>query len=77
MACTANRTSSLWHNFVSDTDHWKETDLEYATLCQQDKEISDKPEVAPLVTKGAKKVWIDAKTAHLEGSPAPKQSSGT
>ena len=74
MACTASRTSSPWHNFVSDTDHW--TGENGATLCTSESGIYPKPETAPMVTKGAKKIWIDAKTATLEGSPAPKFSSG-
>ena len=68
MACTASRTSSPWHNFVSNTEHW--TEINGETLCSHNGGIYNKDEVASIVAKGAQKIWIEAKSATLEGSPS-------
>merc|ERR1712241_612418 len=65
--CTASRASSPWYNFVSDTDHW--TESKGATLCQSEGGIAKDPYFAPIISKGAKKIWIDEQNAILMGSP--------
>ena len=70
MMCVASRTSSPWHNFVTDTEHWEEESG--ANLCLNDGGIYNHPKVASIQEIGAKNIWIDAKTATFEGSPPPK-----
>ena len=70
MHCTASSASSPWQNFVSDTYNW--TEENGAAICQSEGGIYSMDEVAAIVNKGAKKIWIDAKTATLNGSPTGK-----
>ena len=74
MLCQASRNSSPWHNFVTDTDHWKE--VNGATLCLNNGGIYNRDEMAPMKTIGAKCIWADTQAATFEGSPSPKFSPG-
>ena len=74
MLCQASRTSSPWHNFVTDTDHWKEENG--ATPCLNNGGIYNRNEMKSLKTNGAKCIWTDAQTGTFLGSPAPKFSPG-
>ena len=69
LRCTASRSSSPWHNFISDIDHWKiENDT---TPCQGGFSGRDEiPFIAALKSFGAKKIWNNEKIATLRGSPA-------
>ena len=67
MMCIASRTASPWHNFVTDTVHWKEESG--ASLCLNDGGIYSHALVASIAAIGAKNIWTDAKTATFEGSP--------
>jgi len=69
LRCTASRSSSPWHNFISDIDHWKvEND---ATPCEGVYSGRDEiPFIAALKSFGAKKIWNNKKIATLRGSPA-------
>jgi len=69
LRCTASRSSSPWHNFISDIDHWK---VENDTIpCQGDFSIRDEiPFIAALKSFGAMKIWNNEKYATLRGSPA-------
>ena len=51
MMCVASRTSSPWHNFVTDTDHWEEESG--ANLCLNDGGIYNHPKVASIQAIGA------------------------
>ena len=69
LRCTASRSSSPWHNFISDIYHWK---VENDTIpCQGDFSGRDEiPFIAALKSFGAKKIWNNEKNATLRGSPA-------
>ena len=69
MMCIASCTASPWHNFVTDTVHWKEQSG--ANLCLNEAGIYNHAAVASIAATWAKNIWIDAKTATFEGSPTP------
>ena len=76
--CTASRTSSPWHNFVSNTDHWKGDTG--GALCENSGGIyskaSDYDFMAPMLANDAKNVFANKKDIILEGSPPPRFISG-
>ena len=71
LGCTASRSSSPWHNFVSDKAHWKVENG--ATPCQNNKGFipvgSNIPFISALNSLGAKKIWNNNKIAIMRGSP--------
>ena len=73
LMCTASSTSSPWHNFVSDTDHW--VDGSGATPCVNTGGIfplaSQKAFMASMVSNGAKKIFTSTTDAVFKGSPSP------
>ena len=73
LICKASSTSSSWHNFVSDDDHWMDENGEtpcinsggmYALASFMD----------PMIENGAKNIWSNVKSPTLFGSP--KLSAG-
>ena len=73
LMCTASSTSSPWHNFVSDTDHW--VDGTGSTPCVNTGGIyplaSGKPFMASMVSNGAKNIFTSTTDAVFKGSPSP------
>ena len=71
--CTASHTSSPWHNFVSDTDHW--VDGSGATPCVNTGGIfplaSGNAFMASMVSNGAKNIFTSTTDAVFKGSPSP------
>ena len=71
LKCTASRSSSPWHNFISDKTHWKVENG--ATPCQNDKLFpvvgNGIPFINALNRSGAKKIWSHKKSATMRGSP--------
>ena len=74
LGCTASRSSSPWHNFISDKAHWKVENG--ATPCQNDKLFpvvgAEIPFISSLNSFGAKKIWNNNKIAIMRGSPGKK-----
>jgi len=73
LRCTASRSSSPWHNFISDTIYWKVENDEIP--CQDDGNFpinagAGIPFIAAMNSFGAKKIWNNKKYATLRGSPA-------
>ena len=77
--CTAVDTSSPWHNFVSDTIHWKVSDG--STPCTNSGGMiphaagANIDFVSDLLADGAQKIWSDKKTVKLIGKPEPDYAS--
>merc|ERR1711971_853722 len=73
LRCTASRSSSPWHNFISDIFHWKvEND---AIPCQDNGNFpinagAGIPFIAAMNSFRAKKIWNNETNAILRGSPA-------
>ena len=70
--CTAGDTSSPWHNFVSDTIHWKVSDG--STPCTNNGGIAGATWInfiADLLATGAKKIWSNQIEVTLIGGPDP------
>ena len=71
LRCTASKSSSPWHNFISDKTHWKVENG--ATPCQNDKLFpvvgNGIPFISALNSFGAKKIWNNKKIATMRGSP--------
>ena len=66
--CRAGRHSSPWHNFVSDTAHWK--DENGAKPCQNDLLYGLGYQfIKMLKTEGARKIWSNRKNVTLIGKP--------
>ena len=74
LLCTAIRTSSPWHNFVSDENNWVVGNGE--TPCINNGGIyphaSNKDFMAKMLSNGAKNIFTNTKNAIFEGSPSPK-----
>ena len=68
LRCTASRSSSPWHNFISDKAHWKVENG--ATPCQNDMFFPVSGAfISALNSFGAKKIWNNLKVATMWGSP--------
>ena len=73
--CTAVDTSSPWHNFVSDTIHWKVGDG--SIPCTNNGGMIPHAAganinfIADLLAAGAKKIWSNTKQVALIGGPEP------
>ena len=67
--CTANDTSSPWHNFVSDDINWK--DNYGKTPCVDDGGMmeSEFNIIKYLKSVGAKKIWANRRRVTLIGTP--------
>ena len=71
--CTAVDTSSPWHNFVSDTIHWKVSDG--STPCTNSGGMIPHAAganinfIADLLATGAKKIWSNKQEVTLIGGP--------
>ena len=77
MMCTASRTSSPWHNFVSDTAHW--VDSTGTTPCINNGGIYTSASGSAFVAakaNGAKNIFTDTTDATFLGTPSPKFVSG-
>ena len=77
MMCTTSRTTSPWHNFVSDTTHW--VDGTGATPCINNGGIyTSATSSAFLAAKaaGAKNIFTNTTEATFLGTPSPKFVSG-
>ena len=73
LLCKANSTSSVWHNFVSDVDHWKDENGE--TPCINSGGMYAAADfMDPMIENGAKNIWSNVKSPTLFGSP--KLSAG-
>ena len=78
LMCTASETSSPWHNFVSDTEHWV-VDGTGATPCLNNGGIypfgvlyaTTYPFMGSLVANGAKNIFTTTAEATFLGSPIP------
>ena len=78
LMCTATHTSSPWHNFVSDTEHWV-VDGTGATPCFNNGGIyalgvfsltnNNFPYLASLVANGAKSIFTTTAEATFLGTP--------
>ena len=78
--CTANRTSSPWHNFLSDTEHWV-VDGTGATPCVNPTGMyglgvlslttNAYPFLASLVENGAESIFTTTAEATFLGTPTP------
>jgi len=72
--CQAEDTSSPWHNFKSDTDHWQT--LDGSEVCSNSegfvsiRHSGNIPFIRSLLASGAKKIWSDQKKVTLIGSPS-------
>ena len=75
LMCTASRTSSPWHNFVSDTDHW--VDGTGATPCLNNGGIyphaSKYAFMASMELNGAKNIFTPMPDAVFSGTPLPSK----
>ncbi len=77
--CTAIRTSSPWHNFVSDTEHW--VDGTGATPCFNGAGIFALGDIYPttfpflgsLVAHGARNIFTTTAEATFLGTPTPSK----
>ena len=73
LMCTASSTSSPWHNFVSDTEHW--VDGTGSTPCVNNGGIyphaSGNAFMASMVSNGAKNIFTSTSDAVFKGSPSP------
>ena len=78
MMCTASRTSSPWHNFVSDTAHW--VDSTGTTPCINNGGIytsaTANSAFLAAIANGAKNIFTDTTDATFLGTPSPKFVSG-
>ena len=77
MMCTASRTSSPWHNFVSDTAHW--VDSTGTTPCINNGGIYTSATGSAFlaaIANGAKNIFTDTTDATFLGTPTPKFVSG-
>ena len=75
--CTTSRTTSPWHDFVSDTAHW--VDGTGATPCVNNGGIyTSATNSAFLAAKaaGAKNIFTNTTDATFLGTPSPKFVSG-
>ena len=73
LICKASSTSSSWHNFVSDVDHWKDENGE--TPCINSGGMYAAADfMDPMIENGAKNIWSNVKSPTLFGSP--KLSAG-
>ena len=83
LMCTASRTSSPWHNFVSDTDRWVVMNgpgTSWSTLstpCLNNGGIypltSDYLIIATLVSNGAKNIFTTTEIGTFLGTPLPSK----
>ena len=79
LMCTADCTSSPWHNFVSDTDRWlvmngPGTDWSMlSTPCLNNGGIYTKKDliIDTLVSSGAKNIFTTTEHGTFLGSPLP------
>ena len=73
LLCTASRSSSPWHNFVSDTEHW--VDGTGLTPCLNNGGIyphSSKFDfMATTVANGAQNIFTSTSVAIFSGTPLP------
>ena len=74
--CTANHTSSPWHNFVSDTKHW--VDGTGSTPCINNEGIylpiySNIAFIAAMKLNGAKNIFTPTTNAVFSGTPLPSK----
>ena len=73
LLCTASRSSSPWHNFVSDTEHW--FDGTGLTPCLNNGGIyphSSKFDfMATMVANGAQNIFTSTSVAIFSGTPLP------
>ena len=73
LICKSSSTSSSWHNFVSDVDHWKDENGE--TPCINSEGMYAGADfMDPMIEDGAKNIWSNVKSPTLFGSP--KLSAG-
>ena len=77
LLCQATDVTSPWHNFKSDlSTNWRAEDGSH--LCSKLEEgghkwgVEDTPFIKSLLDHGAKKIWTNAKSVTLVGSPGNK-----
>ena len=77
--CTASHTTSPWHNFVSDTEHWV-VDGTGATPCLNNGGMyplgyngGTYPFLASLIANGAKNIFTTTAEATFLGTPTPSK----
>ena len=78
LMCTANRTSSPWHKFVSDTKHW--VDGTGSTPCINNEGIyrpiySNIAFIAVMKLNGAKNIFTPITDAVFSGTPLPSKQT--
>ena len=79
--CTADRTSSPWHNFVSNTDRWVVMNgpgTSWSTLstpCLNNGGIYTKNDliIATFISSGAKNIFTTTERGTFLGSPLPSK----
>ena len=70
--CTAEDTTSPWHNFVSDGINWSSNDGKPICVSNPAEFIVNGQELQwlrDLVEAGAKDIWVEAKEVSLVGTP--------
>ena len=61
--CTSTNPESPWHNFASDTKHWRVTDDDDATICDSN--------LPGMTLDGVSGIWRSPKKRDLEVVGAP------
>ena len=75
LQCQSTDPNSLWHNFKSDTDHWRA--LDGSELCTNNEGFAaaeDVPFVRSMLASGSKKIWTNNKEVTLIGNPTSGES---
>ena len=74
MVCTADDTTSPWHNFVTDDTNWVNNEDDTPPCSEQTGFIPAASNqgitfIADMVDAGAKKIWVESPTVSLKGTP--------
>ena len=73
LMCTTSCTSSPWHNFVSDTEHWKDGTGSIPCLNNGGMYPSQVPFMASMKLNGAKNIFTPTTDAVFSGTPSPSK----
>ena len=74
LMCTANDTTSPWHEFASNDKDWV-NNVDNSTLCTNEDGFIPAARrqnigfIVDMVNNGASKIWADSRTVSLRGTP--------
>ena len=74
MMCTADDTTSPWHNFFTDDTNWV-NNVDDSTPCTEQTGFIPAASnkgitfITDMVDAGAKKIWVESQSVSLKGTP--------